>query len=116
MRPHHRAVTGAAFLAALRAALPDLRLLTDRADTASYRFDETEYTHPGWPLAVALPASTAEVATIVRLAAGHRTPIVPRGAGTGLSGGAIAVEGALTLVMTGMNAILEIDTANLVAT
>ena len=116
MRPHHPAVTGAAFLAALRAALPDVRLLTDRADTASYRFDETEYTHPGWPLGVALAASTAEVATIVRLAAEHRTPIVPRGAGTGLSGGAIAVEGALTLVLTRMDRILEIDTANLVAT
>ena len=113
---HAAAVTGAAFLAALRAALPDVRLLTDRADTASYRFDETEYTHPGWPLGVALAASTAEVATIVRLAAEHRTPIVPRGAGTGLSGGAIAVEGALTLVLTRMDRILEIDTANLVAT
>ncbi len=116
MRPYDPAVTGAAFLAALRAALPDLRLLTDRADTASYRFDETEYQHPGWPLAVALPASTAEVATIVRLAAEHRTPIVPRGAGTGLSGGAIAVEGALTLVLTRMDRILEIDRANLTAT
>ena len=117
---YHRAVTtaseaGAAFLAALRAALPDLRLLTDRADTSAYRFDETEYQHPGWPLGVALPASTAEVATIVRLAAAHRTPIVPRGAGTGLSGGAIAVEGALTLVLTRMDRILEIDRANLVA-
>jgi len=108
-------VTGAAFLAALRAALPDLRLLTDRADTAAYRFDETEYQHPGWPLAVALPASTAEVAAIVRLAAEHRTPIVPRGAGTGLSGGAIAVEGALTLALTRMDRILEIDRANLTA-
>jgi glycolate oxidase len=106
---------GEALLAALSAALPDLRLLTDRADTAAFRYDETEYTHPGWPLGVAFPANTADVAEIVTLAAAHRIPIVPRGAGTGLSGGATAVDGALTLVMTGLARILEIDTANLVA-
>jgi glycolate oxidase len=55
------------------------------------------------------------VATIVTLAARHGVPIVPRGAGSGLSGGATAVEGALTLVSTKMDRILEIDTANLVA-
>jgi glycolate oxidase len=107
--------TGAAFMADLRAALPDLRLLSDRADTEAFRFDETEYTHPGWPLAVAFPSDTAEVAAIVSRAAEHQVPIVPRGAGTGLSGGASAVDGALTMVMTGMDRILEIDTANLLA-
>jgi glycolate oxidase len=104
---------GAAFLDALRSALPDLRLLTDPADTESYRWDETEYLHPGVPLGVAFPRSTAEVSTIVRLAAEHGVPLVPRGAGTGLSGGAIAVEGGLTVVMTAMARILEIDTQNL---
>ena len=70
---------------------------------------------PGDPAGRGIPESTEEVATIVRLAAQHRTVIVPRGAGTGLSGGAIAIEGALTLVMTRMNRILEIDTANQLA-
>jgi glycolate oxidase len=106
---------GSAYLEALRAALPGLRLLTDPVETEGYRWDETEYMSPGIPLGVAFPESTDEVATIVRLAAEHRTAIVPRGAGTGLSGGAIAVEGALTLVMTRMNRILEIDTANQLA-
>ncbi len=106
---------GAAYLDALRAALPGLRLLTDPAETEAYRWDETEYMSPGLPLGVAFPESTADVATIVRLAGEHRTAIVPRGAGTGLSGGAIAVEGALTLVMTRMNRVLEIDTANQLA-
>jgi len=105
-----------AFLAELRASLPGLRLLTDAADTESYRWDETEYMHPGMPLGVAFPMTTTEVATIVRLAAAHRVPLVPRGAGTGLSGGAIAVEGALTVVMTGMNAIIEVDADNLCVT
>jgi glycolate oxidase len=105
----------AAFLAALRAALPDLDLAVDRADTAAFRYDETEYTYPGWPLAVPLPRTTAEVATIVTLAARHAVPIVPRGAGSGLSGGATAVDGALTLVTTKMDRIIEIDTGNLAA-
>jgi glycolate oxidase len=103
----------ASFLAALRIALPDLRLLTDIADTEAYRWDETAYMHPGTPLGVAFPTSTADVSTIMRLATEHRVPIVPRGAGTGLSGGAIAVEGALTVVLTGMRDILEIDRENL---
>jgi glycolate dehydrogenase FAD-linked subunit len=107
--------TGAAFLEALRAELPDLRLLTEHADTDAYRNDETDFLEGGWPLAVAFPTSTAQVSTIVRLAAAHRTPIVPRGAGTGLSGGATAIDGALTLVTRAMDRILEIDEANLVA-
>jgi glycolate dehydrogenase FAD-linked subunit len=106
---------GAAFLVALREQLPDLELVTDRAETERFRFDETEYMRPGWPLAVAFPLTTADVAAVIRLAAEHHVPIVPRGAGSGLSGGAIAVDGALTLVMTKMNRILEIDRANLVA-
>ena len=108
-------LAGGAFLDALRAALPGLRLLTTAGDTEAYRWDETEYMHPGQPLGVVFPESTAEVGTIVRLAAAHRVPIVPRGAGSGLSGGATAVDGALTVVMTGMARILEIDTHDLLA-
>jgi len=107
------AATGATFLAELSVTLPGLRLLTEAADTEAYRWDETEYMHPGFPLGVVFPMSTADVSTIVKLAAKHRVPLVPRGAGTGLSGGAIAVDGALTVVMTGMNAILEVDQENL---
>jgi glycolate oxidase len=102
-----------AFLAAVRADLPDLRLLTDEIDRESYRRDETAHHEPGLPLAVALPATTAEVSAIMRLATEHRVPVVPRGAGSGLSGGSAGVEGALTLVMTRMNAIVEIDRDNL---
>jgi len=104
----------AAFLAALRAALPELRLITDPAETERYRHDMTEYAHPGSPLGVAFARSTDDVATIVRLAAAHRVPLVPRGAGSGVSGGALAVDGALTLSLEEMTEILEIDVANLV--
>jgi glycolate dehydrogenase FAD-linked subunit len=104
----------AAFLAAIRSALPGLRLLTDELDRESHRRDETAYLEPPLPIAVALPTETAEVATLVRLAAAHRVPVVPRGAGTGLSGGASAVAGGLTIVLTRMNRVLEIDRHDLV--
>ena len=98
-----------AFLDELATSLPGLRLLTDEGDRESYRRDETVHFEPGLPLAVALPATTGEVADILRIASRHRVPVVPRGAGSGLSGGAAGIEGALTLAMTRMNAIVEID-------
>ncbi len=105
---------GAALLAAIRSELPNLRLLTEETDRESYRNDETAYLSAGLPLAVALPEATADVATLVRLASAHRVPIVPRGAGSGLSGGAAGIEGGLTIALTRMNRVLEIDRENLV--
>ena len=105
---------GADLLRAIRVELPGLRLLDDRVDRESYRNDETAYLQAGLPLAVALPDTTAQVAGLLRLATEHRVPIVPRGAGSGLSGGAAGIEGGLTIALTRMNRILEIDRANLV--
>jgi glycolate oxidase len=102
------------FLDAVRAALPAMRLLEEESDRESYRNDETAYLRAGLPLAVALPTSTAEVATLVRLASEHRIPVVPRGAGSGLSGGAAGIEGGLTIALTKMDAVIEIDRENLV--
>ncbi len=102
------------FLAAVRASLPELRLLTDEVDRESYRRDETAYLEPPLPIAVALPTATAQVAELVRLAALHRVPVVPRGAGTGLSGGAAGVAGGLTVAFTKMDRILDIDRDDLV--
>jgi glycolate oxidase len=99
----------------IQAELPDLRLLTDETDRESYRSDEAAYLKSQLPLAVALPETTDQVAAIVRVAAEHRTPIVPRGAGTGLSGASGGMQNAITVVFTRMNRILEIDRANLVA-
>jgi glycolate oxidase len=64
---------------------------------------------------VALPTTTAEVAELVRICGELRVPIVPRGAGSGLSGGAAGIDGALTIAFTAMDRILEIDRENLVA-
>jgi glycolate oxidase len=64
------------------------------------------------PGIVVLPGSTEEVAQVVRVARDANLPIVPRGAGTGLSGGALPVEGCVLVGMSRMNRILEVDLAN----
>jgi glycolate oxidase len=100
---------------AIRSRLPDLRLLTDALDREAYRSDETPYLHTALPAAVALPTTTSQVAELVRICGELRVPIVPRGAGSGLSGGSAGIEGGLTIAFTAMDRILEIDRANLVA-
>ena len=64
------------------------------------------------PMAVALPADTAQVAAVVRACGRHDIPIVPWGAGTGLSGGALPRRDGLVLGFGRMNRVLDIDTAN----
>lgn len=65
----------------------------------------------GAVIAVALPGTTQEVAATVRIAARHGVPIVPRGAGTGLSGGAVPTKPGLIVVLTRLNEIWEVDEA-----
>jgi glycolate oxidase len=64
------------------------------------------------PALVVLPGSTEEVAAVVRIAREANLPIVPRGSGTGLSGGALPVEGGLVIALSRMKRILEIDLEN----
>jgi glycolate dehydrogenase FAD-linked subunit len=61
------------------------------------------------PDAVVLPADRDQVAAVVRLAARHGVPVVPRGAGTGLSGGAVTLNGGIALQLSRMRRILEVD-------
>ncbi|HZD32983.1 MAG TPA: FAD-linked oxidase C-terminal domain-containing protein [Candidatus Angelobacter sp.] len=65
------------------------------------------------PVAVVFPQNTEQVAQIMRLASTAGFPVVARGAGTGLSGGAIAPEGGVVLAFARMNRILEVDAENL---
>src|SRR5436305_5993598 len=65
------------------------------------------------PDIVVLPATTEDVAAIVKIALRYKVPVVPRGAGTGLSGGAIPIYGGIVIVFTRMNRILEVDYDNL---
>lgn len=64
---------------------------------------------PGSVVAVTLPETTQEVAAIVRIAVRHGVPIVPRGAGTGLAGGAVPAEPGILIVLTRLDRIEEVD-------
>lgn len=66
----------------------------------------------GLPSVVVLPRSTDEVARVVKLCAEHRLPIIPRGAGTSLSGGVLPVDGGVVIAVTRMNKVLSIDYEN----
>lgn len=88
---------GADVLASLVAELPEGMVVTDPAVTESYRQDRAFDPSAGKPIAVVRPRHTADVQTIMRWASTHRIPVVPRGAGTGLSGGATAVDGGVVL-------------------
>jgi glycolate oxidase subunit GlcD len=69
-------------------------------------------THRRMPGLVALPGTREELIAVVRLLAAQRVPFVPRGAGTGLSGGALAESDAVLVVLTRLNRIIEIDVKN----
>lgn len=98
-----------AFVEELRAALPDGAVVTDPDILETYRHDRTDWLTPGQPAAVAFPRATAEVAAAVKVAATHRVPIVPRGAGSSLAGGSQAIDGCLILCLERMDRILDVD-------
>ena len=86
-------------------------VLSQAEDLMLYEYDGS--VELGSPECVVFPSSTREVAEIVRLANRYETPIVGRGAGTGLSGGAISRNGGIVIGFSRMNRILEVDAANL---
>ncbi|WP_116209043.1 FAD-binding oxidoreductase [Streptomyces olivoreticuli] len=95
--------------AELEGVLPEGRILSDPGVLASYAHDEAERAPYTLPAAVARPQCTEEVAALVSWCAAHGVPVVARGAGTGLSGGANAVEGCVVVSFEAMNAVLRID-------
>ena len=100
-------------LAQLETALGSEFVRTDDQSRAAYGVDALKKGHPAD--IVVFPATTAEVAAVVRLCAAHRLPMVPRGGGTGYTGGAVPTRGGVVISLERMNRILEIDQANLVA-
>lgn len=84
-------------LADLIASLPEGVVVTDPAITDGYRHDRAFDPSAGTPLAVVRPRRTEEVQTVMRWATAHKVPVVPRGAGTGLSGGATALANGIVL-------------------
>jgi glycolate oxidase len=102
-------------VAALSAALPAHALLWQREDTVAYECDGlTAYREQ--PLVVALPESEAQVAAVLYVCHGLRVPVVARGAGTGLSGGALPNPLGVTLSLAKFNRIVAIDTLARTAT
>ena len=95
----------------LAAIVGDRHVREARAERITYSMDGLP-THRRVPDLVVLPASREELIAVVRLLAALGVPFVPRGAGTGLSGGALADEGSVLLVLTRLNRILQIDKNN----
>ncbi len=87
------------------------RISDDPAELYCYSSDASYIT--GTPDYVVMPCTTDEVSEIVKLAHRHRIPITARGAGTGLAGGAVPLQGGIVLDMSWMNRILDIDIRNL---
>ena len=107
------AAPGALLVEALGRELPADRLVVDRDVLFGLSHDEAEWAPVG-AAAVAVRARTeAEVRAVVRVAADLCVPVVARGAGTGLSGGANAVDGCVVLDLSRMSAVVEVDAENL---
>jgi glycolate oxidase len=100
---------------ALGRDVPADRLVVDPDVLAAISHDDAEWAPTGQAAVGVRARSEAEVQHVVRTCAGLGIPVVPRGAGTGLSGGANAVGGCVVLDLSPMNQILEIDPDNLVA-
>ncbi len=88
---------------------------TDPDELERYSKDETSEIERQTPLCVVFPTSAEEISKIMKLANLYRVPVTPRGAGTGLSGGAVPVKGGIVLSLEKMNRIVEIDRENMVA-
>src|SRR6266851_4555061 len=101
----------------LRAVLPRDRVIDDPVTLEPYAYDASFWSlrMQHRPDVVIVPESTADVAAAMRVAAETGTPIVPRGAGTGQTGGAVAARGGIVVSFARMRKIVEIDRPNLQA-
>ena len=85
-------------------------VLSSKRDLLAYSYDATQQQE--MPDVVVLPHNTAEISAIVKAAHREGIPIVPRAAGTGISGGTVPIKGGIVLEISRMNRILDLDTAN----
>lgn len=98
----------------LHAALPG-RVITDPSGLVALSTDKSGHRGEGVPLAAVHAQSVEDVQQVCRIASAHRTPVVTRGAGTGLSGGATAGAGEIVLSLERMDQVLEISEGNRLA-
>ncbi len=101
----------ARIVAGLRAILPDDAVIDAPRETRAYECDGLA-AYRCAPMAVVLPRTTDEVAAVLRLCAREHVPVVPRGSGTSLAGGAMPTADCVVLGISRMNAVLETDYAN----
>ena len=100
-----------ALVAALRDILPDDDVIDDERALRAFECDGLS-AYRALPMIVVLPRSTGEVSRILALCRARGVKVVPRGAGTGLSGGALPLADGVTVGFGKLNRILEVDTAN----
>ncbi len=101
----------AQIVAQLQAVLPKGAVIDDPMETRAYECDAlAAYRCP--PMAAVLPASTEEVAAVLKICHAENVPVVPRGAGTSLAGGALPTEDCVILGVAKMNEVLEVDYDN----
>jgi glycolate oxidase len=98
----------------LKRLMPDASLITDQEGRRTFETDALT-AYRCLPLAVVLPGSTEEVSAILRFCHENHIKVVPRGAGTSLSGGALPLEDSIVLCLTRMNKVLSVDLVNRVA-
>ena len=98
---------------ALSELLPQERLYTDPVDCYAYAYDNSRNFHS--PLAVVFPLTTEEVQAVMQLCNQHKTPVVPRGRGTGTAGGSVPEVGGVALSLERMNKIISVDPDNRMA-
>ncbi len=96
-------------LRAVSTQIPASRLLTAADSTDRFRADQGAWAPAGTPAAVVLAESSEDVQHVVRACYDHGVPVVARGAGTGLSGGANAVDGCVVVSLERMDAVLEVN-------
>ena len=97
----------------LAAVVGDAYVFAEAGDVLAYEYDASNITAA--PDLVVLPGTATEVCETLRVAARHGAPVVPRGAGTGISGGALPIIGGVVVGLNRMNRILEIDLDSRVA-
>jgi glycolate oxidase len=100
-------------LKALVAIVGKDHVATEPADLICYSYDATQQSF--LPEVVVHPASSAEIAAIIKLANAELIPVFPRGAGSGFSGGSLPTRGGIVLSTERMDRILQIDDENLIA-
>ena len=101
-----------AVLAACASILADADVVTDPDRLPTYKQDRSTGSEVGEPFAVVFPRTTEQVSEVMKVAHKHRVPVVPRGAGSGLSGGSNAIDGSLIVCVEKMNSVLDVDVSN----